>query len=118
LAKQTTPHTQTDQNINIEQDDLEPDQSSWATDPRDIDQNVAGAETGGTRSPKRIPDPLNHHDVEPAPAAYEGSVFTRTPKGSGQGITSHSVSEESARQEKVVKDRPDAEAGVNHSGKR
>jgi len=48
-------------------------------------------------------------------AAYEGSISTRTPKSQGQGITPRSSKEENARQEKVVRDRPDAQAGVNHA---
>jgi len=45
-----------------------------------------------------------------------GSVSTRTPESDQQGITNHSASEESARQRKVVSERPDAQAGVDQVG--
>lgn len=54
-----------------------------------------------------------HLKSEPQEAAHGGRTTTRTPKDETQGITSHAAKEESARQEKVVKDRPDAQAGLN-----
>lgn len=41
--------------------------------------------------------------------------YAETPGGPVQGVTSHSAVEESERQERVVKDRPDARAGLNRS---
>ena len=114
MTKQTTPHTQTQQNVNPQQTDLEPEQAGWES-ATGVGQNVDGAQTGTDRSPRRTPGRETQHTSEPAPAAYEGSVDTRTPKRPVQGITSRSSAEESARQEKVVKERPDAQAGVNHS---
>ena len=49
-------------------------------------------------------------------AAMTGHVNTRAPHGEGQGITNHSVNVESERQEKVVSERPDAQAGVDLTG--
>ena len=121
MTKQTTPHTQSQQNANPAQTDLEPGQMQQDTG-RGADatmyENMEGAETGGTRTPKRSPDLPAQHNTEPATEAYEGSVDTRTPRSPDQGITAHSASEESARQKKVVDDRPDAQAGVDHSRKR
>jgi hypothetical protein len=118
MSKQTTPHTQTQQNVRPTQSDLEPDQleqTSGDGDNARIYAEVNGAESGADRAPRKIPGDSGHHTTEPVPVSYEGNLSTRSPKGEGQGITSRSKDEESTRQEKVVKDRPDAEAGVNHS---
>ncbi len=111
MAKQRTPHTQSQQDTEAEQRDLQADAYEYAA----TGEEQAGAEMGGSRAPRVIQTRSEQHKTEPAAAAYEGSVSTRTPKNGAQGITSHSAAEESARQEKVVRDRPDAQAGVNHS---
>src|SRR5437660_459217 len=108
-----TPHTQSQQNRDPKQSDLDSDQNLNADDP--MYENMEGAETGMNRSPRRTQTEHAAHNTEPETMAHEGSVSTRTPKRPAQGITSHSAEEESARQEKVVKDRPDAQAGLNHS---
>jgi hypothetical protein len=116
MTRQTTPHTQTEQNVNPAQSDLEQDemtQASGTGDDAGIYDEMDGAETGGDRAPRKILNDENRTRVQDAPASYEGSLTTRTPKGDGQGITSRSQREESERQEKVVEDRPDAEAGIN-----
>jgi hypothetical protein len=118
MTKQTTPHTQSQQNVNPNQSDLELDQleeTSGTENDAEMYRNMDGAETGTNRAPHKFADPSGHRSIEPATTAYEGPLSTRTPKGPGQGITSRSSDEESTRQEKVVKDRPDAQAGVNHS---
>jgi hypothetical protein len=114
MTKRKSPHTQSQQNTPVEQADLEADESGLSPDDPAYN-NMDGAESGGTRSPRRIPVRGTRHRTEPQTEAREGSVYTRTPKSQVEGITSHSSDEESARQEKVVSDRPDAEAGVNHS---
>jgi len=118
VTKQTTPHTQSQQNADPTQADLEPGQNpteaALGVDSQ-IYENMEGAETGGTRTPKKTPDLPPEHNTEPATVAYEGSVDTRNPRKPAQGITAHSAEEESDRQKKVVNDRPDAQAGVNHS---
>ena len=117
MAKQKSPHTQTEQNMIPEQPDLEPgeDATDSGTDEEaEVYENMAGAETGGTRSPGRVPGrPLNRSTA--GAVAHEGAVTTRSPKGRKQGITSHASEEESSRQEEVVKKRPDAQAGVNQT---
>jgi len=69
------------------------------------------------RAPREIETRSERHQIEPETEAHEGRVTSRTPKQPSQGITAHSAEEESERQEKVVKDRPDAQAGVNRSRK-
>ena len=119
MPHQTTPHTQTQQNVSAAQDDLEPDQLI-----QDVGQgadaelyaNSDGAQTGGTRAFNANAGPSNVPRVLQEDAAMTGHTNTRTPHGEGQGITNHSVNEESARQEKVVSERPDAQAGVDLTG--
>ena len=119
MTKQRTPHTQTQQNTRPEQTDMEADEGQQDTSGNDADlySRMEGAETGGNRSPRRATTGSSGSTTEPETEAHEGSVDTRTPKRPAQGITSRSSEEESARQEKVVNERPDAQAGVNHSKK-
>ncbi len=114
MTRQKTPHTQSQQNTKAEQTDFEADQSLSGPDDQTYDQ-MEGAETGTNRSFSKVEMSAKRHQTEPEASAHEGSVSTRTPKRPNQGITSHSSAEESARQEKVVNDRPDARAGVNRS---
>jgi hypothetical protein len=113
MTKQTTPHTQTEQNVNPEQTDLDINESR--SEDEGIYVGMEGAETGTDRSPRKVPVPREHHVTEAEATAHEGAVTTRTPRAPTQGITSRSAEEESSRQSKVVNDRPDAQAGVNHS---
>jgi hypothetical protein len=117
VAKLKSPHTQSQQNEIVERPDLEPGEDardSGTDEEADIYENMAGAETGGTRSPRRVSErPLNRSTA--GSVAHEGAVTTRSPKGRKQGITSHASEEESSRQEKVVKKRADAQAGVNQT---
>jgi len=116
MTKQKTPHTQTQQDTTPEQTDLDNDQRGFEAEAGDqIYENMEGAETGQERAPRKVQSDASHHRTEPEQAAHEGSVHTRTPKRPSQGITAHSAEEESARQEKVVNARPDAQAGVNRS---
>lgn len=118
MAHTTTPHTQTQQNVRPEQSDLEPDQleqTAGTGDDADLYRNSDGAQVGSNRGARFVHRAAGHPNTEPAVAAHEGSVTTRTPGGEKQGITSRSAEEESARQKKVVNDRPDAQAGVNHN---
>jgi hypothetical protein len=119
MAIQKTPHTQTQQNVDPEQSDFEPGQTpeeSTSEAEQHLYEHMDGAETGTNRAPREVQTRSKRHDLEPQPAAFEGSVTTRTPDDEHQGITSHSAEEESSRQKKVVNDRSDAQAGVNKSG--
>ncbi len=118
MANSITPHTESQQNRQPERSDLEPDQreqtAGTGTDA-DTYRNRQGAQTGTNRAPERMPDAAPHHDVEPNAAAEEGTLTNRAPGGSGQGISSRSLDEEQPGQRKVVSQRPDAQAGVNHN---
>lgn len=81
-------------------------------------ENNDGAQSGGTRSPRHAPGSGVKHNTEPAVAAFEGQVTTRVPRDpSKQGISSNSSAKENEGQQKVVSQRKDAQAGVNHSRK-
>lgn len=119
MAIQSTPHTESQQNSNPAQSDLEPNlETADAGRGADAEtyENRDGAQTGANRSFHANVSQGPKHIAEPATAAEYGTMSTRTPKSDSQGITNHSASEESARQEKVVRDRPDAQAGVNVEG--
>jgi hypothetical protein len=118
MAIQKSPHPQSEENTNPARADLEPDeleQNAGTGPDAELYQNMDGAETAGTRTPKREPPRGQGTAVEPASAAYEGTLASRTPHGETQGITNRSLDEESERQQRVVEDRPDAQAGVNHA---
>jgi hypothetical protein len=118
MAHATTPHTQTQQNRTPNQTDLEPDQleqTAGTGAETELYNRREGAQTGTNRSPHVIPGSGGLPNTEPAAAAYEGSVTTRAPAGEKQGISSRSADEERPGQQKVVQERPDANAGVNHS---
>lgn len=117
MTTQKTPHTQTQQNVTPEQTDLEPDEREYEADSaadQEIYSNMEGAESGENRTPRKIRTRSEQHRTEPETEAHEGSVTSRTPKRPAQGITSR-TEEESSRQKKVVGERPDAQAGLNHS---
>jgi len=121
MAKQKSPHTQSEQNQSQTQMNLEPgelEQMLGTGEDARTYENSDGAQTGGTRSPRHAPKAGVKHNVEPATSAFEGATTSRTVKDPNkQGATNRSSAMENEGQEKVVKDRPDAQAGVNHSGK-
>lgn len=115
MTKQKSPHTQTEQNTVPEQTDLETPQSDLESEAEEKTyDNMEGAEKGMNRSVRKVPTRAPRHKTEPESVAHEGSLTARTPKPPAQGITER-PGEESARQKKVVEDRPDAQAGLNHS---
>lgn len=120
-AKATSPHTNSQQNTNFAQTDVNPDdmaQTVGTGEDAATYENRDGAQTGAERSPKHSPGSTNPHNTEPQTVAYEGSVTSRiSHDASTQGISNRSAESEAARQEKVVSQREDAQAGVNHSGK-
>src|SRR5438105_13022201 len=83
MTKQKTPHTQTQQNVAPEQTDLEPNQEDFIGG-ESIHSEMAGAETGEDRAFRKVQTRSNRKKVEPATAAYEGTVTTRTPKRPAQ----------------------------------
>src|SRR5204863_6179795 len=98
-------HTQTRQNMDPVAADLDDNQivaDAGHGDDVQLYENMAGAQTGGTRA-FNANDVRNHaHHKMDRHAAMTGSVSTRTPESDKQGITNRSASEESERQRKVV----------------
>lgn len=119
MAIQTTPHTQTQQDTPATQADLEPNQAAQASG-QDQDaalyENMDGAQTGGTRAFNANASDDDLTNTVGQDFAGTGHVNTRTPHSDMQGITNHSASEESARNEKVVSERPEAQQGVDLVG--
>ena len=120
MAHPTTPHTESGANRQFDESDLEPGVSG-STVGRGEDaatySESEGAQTATNRGPVHAPGSGGGHGVSPhiPETVLEGSLSTRAPEGAGQGISGRSQTEESAGQEKVVNDRPDAQAGVNQS---
>lgn len=104
MALQTTPHTNTQQDADSAQDDLDPNmnpQDTYRSDP-EMYNNSDGAQTGGTRA-------FNANagrDNQPK-SIDEGTSLTEPngptlPQGDSAGVTNRPGSEERARQEKVI----------------
>lgn len=121
MAKQKSPHTQSEQNQPQIQMDMEPgelEEMMGTGDDARTYANNDGAQTGGNRSLRHGQQAGVKHNVEPATATFEGAATSRTVKDPNkQGATNRSSAMENEGQEKVVKDREDSQAGVNHSGK-
>lgn len=121
MAVQKSPHTQSQQNTHFAQTDVSPDeleQTVGAENDAAAYENRDGAQTGGTRSSKHSPRSAQPHNVEPQAAAHEGSLTSRVSDDpSKQGISHNSSSKEAEGQRKVVGNRDDSQAGINHSGK-
>jgi hypothetical protein len=114
MAKETTPRTQTQQNADEIASELEP----LRDEARENDDAgvYAKSQAGGTRAFNANEGRSNQPDVQRESAAMNGRTNTRTPQSESQWITNHSAIEESARQEKVVRERADAQAGVDQTG--
>lgn len=121
MAMQKSPHTQSQQNTHFAQTDVSPDeleQTVGTGNDSATYENRDGAQTGGTRSPKHTPGSNRPRNVEPQPAAHEGTLTSRVSDDPNkQGISHNSSSKEAKGQRKVVGNRNDSQAGVNDSGK-
>jgi hypothetical protein len=120
MAMQRTPHTESEQNVRVSQTDLEPEDIEQDSGREDegLYTKYDGAQTGEERGPQFWPGKDGHPNIEAATSAHEGDLRDRATgsqiatEPTVPGITSR-PEEERARQEKVVKERPDAQAGVN-----
>ena len=116
MAGPTTPHTESGQNQGFEASDQD-GRASAETVVRGEDAYTAGtdgAQTGTNRGAAHAPGTgPSHHGSHPIENLLEGSLGSRAPQGDGQGITNWSQTEEAARQEGVVRDRPDVQSGIN-----
>ena len=88
MAKQKSPHTQSEQNTIPEQTDLETAQNDVNDEAGEkIYEHMEGAETGTDRSPRRLSRSAQQHNTQPENVAREGTVNTRTPTRPAHGIT-------------------------------
>jgi len=122
MAVVKSPHTQSQQNTHFAQTDVSPDeleQTVGTGEDAASYENRDGAQSGGTRSPKHWPNSSAPHKVEPAAVAHEGTLTSRVfDDADKQGISNNSSKKEAEGQRKVVSERDDSQAGVNHSGTR
>src|SRR5437763_15612070 len=100
MTKQKTPHTQTRQNSNPEQTDLENNQTEVEAD--DAYSRMEGAETGSDKRRRKLDTRAPRHRTEPEAVAHEGAVTSRVSKKPKQGITSHSARDDGVRHAKLV----------------
>ena len=117
---QTTPHTESQQNQDRSQVDLEPHtfvQDLGHGDDAATYENAEGAQTGSNRSFAHNESQGPGHKGVPETEAHTGHLTSRTIQSDAQGISNHSASEESVGQEKVVSERPDSQAAINRSAK-
>lgn len=121
MATSKTPHTQTQQDTQYDQTDLNPDdmpQTVATGADAAIYDNRDGAETGSERSPRHMPLGANPPNTLQQPVAHEGTLKSRvSDDATRQGISNRSAQSELPGQQKVVGSREDAQAGVNHSDK-
>jgi hypothetical protein len=118
MAKQKSPHTETQQDTHFAQTDVNPDELAQSARSGEEYENREGAQTGGKRSPSTMPGSAHPHNTEDQSMAYEGSLASRTSDDDNkQGVTTNASSKEAEGQRKVVSEREDAQAGVNHSNK-
>lgn len=118
MPQQTAPHTESQRNSKRTQTDLEPgilEQEVGRGDDAALYEQFEGAQTGTDRAPRKHPEGADQPNTQSTPVAYEGGLASRAPGGDTQGISNGPAEDETARQQKVVKDRPDALAGVDHS---
>jgi hypothetical protein len=118
MAKQNSPHTQTQQDTHFAQTDVNQDELEQNTGNASEYEEMDGAQTGGKRSPKTMPQSANQKNTEDRQVAYEGTLASRSfDDDTKQGVTTAPSSKEAEGQRKVVGQREDAQAGVNHSNK-
>ncbi len=105
MAIGTTPHTNTEANVNSADMDLEPNMNPEDTG-RGADaalyENVDGAQTGGNRSFHANDTPDNQPNSLDEGTGMTESNTPALPTGDGQGITNSPAAKERATQEKVL----------------
>ena len=118
MAEQKSPHTQTQQDMQAAPTDVNADRSQQNAPDASEYEEMYGAQTGGKRSSKTMPQSANPHNTEDQKVAYEGTLASRSfDDDTKQGVTTAPSSKEAEGQRKVVGQRADAQAGVNHSDK-
>ena len=109
---QSTPHTEAHASGD---GNLEAFDDAEAMSPEDAARDFDGAQTAGGRSMAKNPSPTEKHNAVPEDVAHTGHLASRVIHSDSQGISNHSANEEAIGQEKVTSQRPDSQAGINHS---
>ncbi len=105
MAMQTTPHTETEQDVNSAEMDLEPSmnpQDMGRGEDAKIYENADGAQTGGNRSFHSTDGRDNQPKSIDEGTGLTESRHAQVPTGDGQGITNSVGSKERETQEKVL----------------
>ena len=105
MAVQTTPHTETEQDVNSAQTDLEPNlapQDMGRGADAKIYENADGAQTGGNRSFHSTDGRDNQPKSLDEGTGMTESRHSQVPTDGGQGITSSAPAKERDTQEKVL----------------
>lgn len=103
MAVQTTPHTNTQQNVDSAAMDLEPGMSRQDLgqgSDAELYENNDGAQTGGTRAFHANAD--RDHSAKAEGDTGVDSGNGKLPTGSGEGISNAGAGAERAEQEKVA----------------
>ena len=105
MAVQTTPHTETEQDVNSAEMDLEPNMAPQDTG-RGADaalyENADGAQTGGNRSFHSTDGRDNQPKSLDEGTGMTPSRHSQVPTEGGAGITSSAPDKERETQEKVL----------------
>ena len=104
MAMQTTPHTETEQDVNSAEMDLEPNMNTQDVgrgDDAKIYANDDGAQTGGNRSFHSTAGRDNQPKSIDEGTANTPSSHSQLPTHEGTGITSSGPDKERETQEKV-----------------
>jgi hypothetical protein len=104
MAIQTTPHTNTQQDVNSAQDDLDPNMNPQDTLRSDTSlyENTDGAQTGGTRAFNANAERDNQPKSIDEGTEQTGPRGATLPQGGGHGITNAPGDVERKEQEKVL----------------
>ena len=104
MAMQKTPHNSTEQDVNSDEMDLEPNmapQDTLRVDP-ELYANTDGAQTAGNRSFHSTAGRDNQPKSLDEGTENTGPSGTTLPQGDGHGVTNAAAGQERATQEKVV----------------
>jgi len=118
MTQEKSTHTQTQQDTHFAQADVSPGEQEQNLGNASEYEKMEGAQTGGKRSQKTMPGTAQGRNTEEQPAAFEGTLASRAfDDDNKQGVTTNPSSKEAEGQRKVVGERQDSQAGLNHSNK-
>lgn len=108
MAIQSTPHTESQQNKDQNETEMDPNQIAARIEKdgaEGIYANMDGAQTGMNRSEHVTDVKGQKHKVEPGASASTGFTSAELKDGDAPGVSNHSISTERPGQEKVIRER-------------